>query len=256
MSLSLAWPRIASHSFAKISPPPLPAEQVALIRRFAGTLESGGSLVSQMIMGAGKTTCIAPLLALLLADGAQLVMLVAVSSLLSFTRSVLRARFSSFISKPVYTFTFTRSQPATPALLARLQGAIEHRAIVCSTPAALKSFALKFVELLHTLDYGAMRLQETAEARERRARQSVFSWMEKNILRVGHHPSGQQRRGQPQRAPPFGSPPTILLLRAWSRPKAQAAPAHRSARPGQRGSSPWAQALASARPTDGGVLCL
>ena len=103
-------------------------------------------------MGAGKTTCIAPLLALLLADGAQLVMLVAVSSLLSFTRSVLRGRFSSFISKPVYTFTFTRSQPATPALLARLQ--------------------------------------ETAEARERRARQSVFSWMEKNILRVGHHPSG------------------------------------------------------------------
>ena len=90
-------------------------------------------------------------------------MLVAVAALLSFTRSVMRGRFSSFIAMPVYTFTFTRSQPVTELLLERLQGAVAHRAVVCSTPAALKSFALKFVELLHTLDYGAMRAQESTE---------------------------------------------------------------------------------------------
>ena len=48
--------------------------QVRLVEKFVGTLTEGKSLVSQLIMGAGKTTTIAPLLALLIADGSQLVM--------------------------------------------------------------------------------------------------------------------------------------------------------------------------------------
>lgn len=51
--------------------------QVRLVEKFVGTLTEGKSLVSQLIMGAGKTTTIAPLLALLIADGSQLVMQVA-----------------------------------------------------------------------------------------------------------------------------------------------------------------------------------
>ena len=47
--------------------------QVRLVEKFVGTLTEGKSLVSQLIMGAGKTTTIAPLLALLIADGSQLV---------------------------------------------------------------------------------------------------------------------------------------------------------------------------------------
>lgn len=47
--------------------------QVALIRRLVEAVEAGRSLCHQMIMGAGKTTVLAPLLALMLADGDRLV---------------------------------------------------------------------------------------------------------------------------------------------------------------------------------------
>lgn len=39
------------------------------MRRFMAAHASGGSLCHQLIMGAGKTTVVTPLLALLLADG-------------------------------------------------------------------------------------------------------------------------------------------------------------------------------------------
>ena len=89
--------------------------QVQLVERFVATLAGGASLVAQLIMGAGKTTTIAPLLALILADGAQLVMQVVPPALLTFSRSVLRERFSSFVSKPVYTFHFERALDVSPA---------------------------------------------------------------------------------------------------------------------------------------------
>ena len=151
--------------------------QVRLVEKFVGTLTEGKSLVSQLIMGAGKTTTIAPLLALLIADGSQLVMQVtppaaahptlallllttALSTmqvvppaLLTFSRAVLRERFSSFVSKPVYTFAFERALDVTDGLLLKLTTAVARRAVVCTTPAALKSFALKFLEVVHTLDY-------------------------------------------------------------------------------------------------------
>jgi hypothetical protein len=47
--------------------------QVALIRRLVEAVEAGRSLCHQMIMGAGNTTVLAPLLALMLADGHRLV---------------------------------------------------------------------------------------------------------------------------------------------------------------------------------------
>ena len=169
--------------------------QVRLVEKFVGTLTEGKSLVSQLIMGAGKTTTIAPLLALLIADGSQLVVQVtappaaahptvtllttalstmqvvppyygstyhsaiyyaggATRALLTFSRAVLRERFSPFVSKPVYTFAFERALDVTDGLLLKLSTtAVARRAVVCTTPAALKSFALKFLEVVHTLDY-------------------------------------------------------------------------------------------------------
>ena len=47
--------------------------QIELIDQFINTVANGGSMVSQMIMGAGKTTVVGPLLSLLLANGYQLV---------------------------------------------------------------------------------------------------------------------------------------------------------------------------------------
>lgn len=48
--------------------------QVALIGRFMSKATAGLSMCHQMIMGAGKTTVVAPTLGLLLADGRRLVM--------------------------------------------------------------------------------------------------------------------------------------------------------------------------------------
>lgn len=45
------------------------APQVEIVRDFANEKKEGRSKVKQMIMGAGKTTVVAPLLALMFADG-------------------------------------------------------------------------------------------------------------------------------------------------------------------------------------------
>jgi hypothetical protein len=46
---------------------------VKLVREFMDALRNNRSLVKQMIMGAGKTTTVGPLLALMLGDGKSLV---------------------------------------------------------------------------------------------------------------------------------------------------------------------------------------
>lgn len=60
--------------------------QVILIREFMDALANGRSLVKQMIMGAGKTTVVGPLLTLILGDGRSLVMQVVPPALLEFSR--------------------------------------------------------------------------------------------------------------------------------------------------------------------------
>ena len=47
--------------------------QVQLIDQFINVVANGGSMVNQMIMGAGKTTVVGSLLCLLVANGCQLV---------------------------------------------------------------------------------------------------------------------------------------------------------------------------------------
>lgn len=54
--------------------------QVALVERFVEAYKSGGSLCHQLIMGAGKTTVIAPLLALILGSPSRLVVQVCCSA--------------------------------------------------------------------------------------------------------------------------------------------------------------------------------
>jgi len=65
--------------------------------------------VRQLIMGAGKTTVIAPLLALMLADGKNLVLSIMPKALLEMSRSLMRETFSSIMVKRVYTLNFDRS---------------------------------------------------------------------------------------------------------------------------------------------------
>ena len=76
-------------------------------------------------------------------------------SLLEFSRSVMRKRFSTILQKPVYTFTFDRFTAASPELLSKILQARQLSAVVISSPTALKSFVLKFVEVVHLLELAA-----------------------------------------------------------------------------------------------------
>ena len=126
-------------------------QQVELVRRFASAAKGGRSLCHQMIMGAGKTTVIAPMLDLLLADGKTLVVQCVPKALLQMSRSVVRTVFGAVVPKAVFTFAFERHSAVTPALLRKLTLARDSRAVVVATPSAIKSFAVKFVELLNEL---------------------------------------------------------------------------------------------------------
>jgi hypothetical protein len=105
-----------------------------------------------MIMGAGKTTVVGPLLAMLMANSSTLIMEVVPPALLDFSAGVLRERFSAAIRKPVFTFTFDRYSKVTPQLLSKLKTARNLRAIVVSSPSSVKSFMLKFIEICHNLN--------------------------------------------------------------------------------------------------------
>jgi hypothetical protein len=74
------------------------------------------------------------------------------NALLDFSANVLRERFSTFVRKPVFTFTFDRYQQVTLRLLHKLRAARNLRAVVATTPTSIKSFILKYLEICHILD--------------------------------------------------------------------------------------------------------
>ena len=69
-------------------------QQYDLIVKFKDHADQGKSLCHQMIMGAGKTTVVAPMLSLLLGDGEKLVLQVMPKALLQQSLDVLRQSFS------------------------------------------------------------------------------------------------------------------------------------------------------------------
>ncbi|KNC47257.1 uncharacterized protein AMSG_03687 [Thecamonas trahens ATCC 50062] len=135
----------------------LRARQVELIGDFAAAAAQGSSSVHQMIMGAGKTTVIGPMLGLILANGSSLVTQVVPGALLDMSRNVLRTAFSNVMPKRIYTLAFDRSSPssnsidAVRALAAKLRRARAQRALVVTTPEAVKSLMLKYVDLLQSV---------------------------------------------------------------------------------------------------------
>ena len=126
--------------------------QVQLIRQFQAAIKSGASRCHQMIMGAGKTTVIGPMLVMLLEDEKGLITQVCPGPLLDFSRDVMRSRFSAVITKPVYTFTFDRFMQPSYEILRNLLKAKATGGVVMSSPTSIKAFALKFVECIATLE--------------------------------------------------------------------------------------------------------
>ena len=99
------------------------------------------SMVHQMIMGAGKTTVIGPLLALMLADTKSLVTQVVPNALLTMSRNVMWKQYCQVIVKPVYTLTFDRSWPNLPVkynkMYKKMLQARREGGIVCTTQVLL-----------------------------------------------------------------------------------------------------------------------
>ncbi|KAF7457140.1 EF hand family protein [Cryptosporidium felis] len=131
----------------------LRSDQVQLIHKLYDAAVSGRSVCHQMIMGAGKTTVISPLLSLLLGDSRRLVVQVVPQALLEFTRDVLRSRFSCIVKKRILRFQFNRNSICTSELYRRLVHAKEQKAIVLCHPTSIKSLFLKTVFLFRVLRF-------------------------------------------------------------------------------------------------------
>lgn len=158
--------------------------QVILVRKLLQDLREGRSVCNQMIMGAGKTTVVGPVLAMLLASEKSLIVEVVPPALLEFSASVLRERFSLFVSKTIFTFSFDRYNTVTPLLLTKLEIARYNRAVIVSTPSSIKSFMLKFLELCHNLE---RQKNLVLEKKEKDAIQSFFSISRvRNLLGLGN----------------------------------------------------------------------
>ena len=117
-------------------------------------------MVHQMIMGAGKTTIIGPLLAIT-ADGKSLVTQVVPNALLTMSRNVMWGRFCNVVVKPVFTLTFDRSWPTIASVYQRMYEKIllarQSGGIVVTTPSAIKSIVNKYVELLNSVSEAPMK---------------------------------------------------------------------------------------------------
>ena len=121
--------------------------QVRMVRDYVHNIQSGQSAVKQMIMGAGKTTVVCPLLTLLLGDGKNLIVQVVPPALLEFSRSIMRSTFSSIMHKRIYTLTFDRSTEINSSVYRKLCASVTNRGVVICTPTTIKSIMLKFLEL-------------------------------------------------------------------------------------------------------------
>jgi len=131
-------------------------KQVRLIRTFMEYEGNKKSRVEQMIMGAGKTTVVGPMLALMCADGHRFVIQIVPIALLEMSRAVMRERFSVIIRKPIMTLSFTRTARKYDDQIAyydgifnKLSTCVKMHGVCCSTPTSVKSVMIKYVEHLY-----------------------------------------------------------------------------------------------------------
>jgi hypothetical protein len=99
----------------------------------------------------GKTSVVAPLLALILADGKSLVLSVVPKALVEMSRTRMRETFACIMVKRIYTLDFDRSTTVRPSMRRSLENAARNRGVVVATPTTVKSVMLSYVEVLQHL---------------------------------------------------------------------------------------------------------
>jgi hypothetical protein len=139
--------------------------------------------------GGGKSTTIAPLLSLLLVDGKTLIVLVVPEQLLDMSATVTRAAFGPTIPTPVLNFAFERSgsddmQKQLRSILRKLIFTRESGGVTCTTPAAIKSLFLTYIDRLH-VEERASKLLLLPKAKLRKKANLTASQLD-NIDRIGN----------------------------------------------------------------------
>ncbi|KAL1614319.1 hypothetical protein SLS56_012136 [Neofusicoccum ribis] len=133
---------------------------------------SGGNSVLQMNMGQGKTSCILPMIASVLADTQRLVRIIVPRALLVQTAQVLQARVGNLLGREVRSVPFSRRTPTTLEYVNTFtnihQDIMSSYGIMITLPETILSFKLSTTQRL--LD------KNTKEARHMMAAQV---WMKK-----------------------------------------------------------------------------
>ncbi|CAK0885167.1 unnamed protein product [Prorocentrum cordatum] len=118
-----------------------------------------------MIMGAGKSTIIGPLLSLMLADGDRLVMVICPEALLPMSRNCLTGILGSVLARRVYYFSWRReriqeekkmdtSSESTPVadkvatVRQTMERAAQDQGCFITTPSCVKTFFLQYVSAM------------------------------------------------------------------------------------------------------------
>ena len=144
----------------------LRTRQIELAFDFMQKIKDGVCSVQQMVMAAGKTSVITPLLALLL-SGDRFVTCICPAELLNQSRSEIRKKFSSILKKKVVTFSFSResSLENLKNMSSKLTEAEFENSVVCATPQSVKSALLKFAEISLKLQSSTKNVTDQASAK-------------------------------------------------------------------------------------------
>ncbi|EFQ90317.1 hypothetical protein PTT_13180 [Pyrenophora teres f. teres 0-1] len=114
--------------------------------------QSGGNSVLQLLMGKGKTSCILPMVAALLANGKDLARVVVPRALLLQSAQAMQAKLGGLVDRELIHLPFSRKTPLTESLV-NLYGKIhtrlrDHRGVVIALPEHILSFKLSGLQQL------------------------------------------------------------------------------------------------------------
>jgi hypothetical protein len=162
----------------------LRVRQVEIITEILSTLnqsEDSTGCIKQMIMGAGKTCVVSPLLALILPNCQKLCIHVVPPALLEFSRGVLHNVLALGFGKNVRTFIFERKDNIDSSILKNMQNSARIGTVIVTTPSSMKALLLKLVEnLFHVTDDGYLNRRQAKLQIVEASR--LFSFLRKAII--------------------------------------------------------------------------
>ena len=133
----------------------------------------------EMMMGAGKTTVLLPLLSILNADGDNLSIGVLPSALLPSMSDLLAERLGTSFKQTVEVVEIERETPINEAFLNRLQNIREDKKLMLMTDSSIQSLYLNFIEHLNLYSQASEAVRLSLES-ERQVFVKIFRLLKKH----------------------------------------------------------------------------